>query len=46
VDQPEIRGVLPLKSYVTSDLAYFRFHGRNKKNWFSSWSLLMFSGKY
>lgn len=36
IDQPEIRGLLGFSSHVTSDLAYFRLHGRNAKNWFSS----------
>ncbi len=36
IDQPEIRGLLGPSSHVTSDFAYFRFHGRNKNSWFSS----------
>lgn len=35
IDQPMFRGSLAPVDEVTSDLAYVRLHGRNKKNWFS-----------
>ncbi len=35
IDQPMFRGSLKPLEQVTSDIAYIRLHGRNKKNWFS-----------
>ncbi len=35
VDEPKLKGLMPFYSEVTSDIAYFRFHGRNK-NWFDA----------
>ncbi|MBI4652599.1 DUF72 domain-containing protein [Candidatus Desantisbacteria bacterium] len=34
VDEPGLKNLMPYYPAVTSDIAYFRFHGRNK-NWFS-----------
>ncbi len=34
VDQPRLKDLLPPLSIVTSDLAYIRFHGRNRANWY------------
>jgi uncharacterized protein YecE (DUF72 family) len=36
IDQPLFRGSLKPLEVTTSDVAYVRFHGRNKKNWFQS----------
>jgi len=33
VDEPRLRGLMPPTDAVTSKIAYFRFHGRNAKNW-------------
>jgi len=33
VDEPSLPNLFPYKPLATSDLAYFRFHGRNQK-WF------------
>ena len=35
IDQPVIGRGLAFSRYVTSDIAYFRFHGRNKAMWFN-----------
>ena len=35
VDEPRIKGLLPFMPAVTSDVGYFRFHGRNKA-WFGA----------
>lgn len=35
VDEPNLRELFPYVPIVTSDKAYFRFHGRNK-NWFTA----------
>ena len=35
IDQPMFRGSLKPLEQVTSEIAYIRLHGRNKKNWFS-----------
>jgi uncharacterized protein YecE (DUF72 family) len=34
IDQPPLAHCLPPGSYVTSDIGYFRLHGRNARNWF------------
>ena len=34
IDQPALAHCLHPSSYVTSDVGYFRLHGRNAKNWF------------
>lgn len=33
VDEPRLRGLMPPTDALTSRTAYFRFHGRNAKNW-------------
>ncbi|RMH78314.1 MAG: DUF72 domain-containing protein [Calditrichaeota bacterium] len=33
VDQPRLRGLLPPQNIATTDLAYVRFHGRNRADW-------------
>jgi uncharacterized protein YecE (DUF72 family) len=33
VDEPHLRGLMPATDVVTSEIAYFRFHGRNAKEW-------------
>ncbi|MBN1897976.1 MAG: DUF72 domain-containing protein [Spirochaetes bacterium] len=35
IDQPETKNSIQMTDYVTSDIGYFRFHGRNKKEWFA-----------
>lgn len=34
VDEPRLRGLLRWTPQVTSDIAYFRFHGRNAAKWY------------
>ena len=33
VDQPALKGLIPPLAVATSQLAYLRFHGRNKEKW-------------
>jgi uncharacterized protein YecE (DUF72 family) len=33
VDEPRLKGLLPATAVATSDVGYFRFHGRNAKKW-------------
>ncbi len=33
VDEPDLKGLLPPTSIITSDRGYIRFHGRNNLNW-------------
>jgi uncharacterized protein YecE (DUF72 family) len=35
VDEPNLRGLFPRVSQVTSKVAYLRFHGRNAAKWFN-----------
>ncbi|HEX9916292.1 MAG TPA: DUF72 domain-containing protein [candidate division Zixibacteria bacterium] len=35
VDEPNLKGLMPFNPAITSDIAYFRFHGRNK-DWFEA----------
>ncbi|MCF7807171.1 MAG: DUF72 domain-containing protein [Candidatus Marinimicrobia bacterium] len=35
LDSPDIEGGMPQFDAVTSDIAYLRFHGRNKDNWWN-----------
>lgn len=35
VDEPKLKGLMPYNPTATTDLAYFRFHGRNR-NWFNA----------
>ena len=34
VDEPDLPGLLPPVARATGDIAYVRFHGRNKVNWY------------
>ena len=36
LDMPELKGLPPITDVVTSPLAYFRLHGRNKETWWGS----------
>ncbi len=33
VDEPPLEGLMPPKTFCTSNTAYVRFHGRNKEKW-------------
>ncbi len=33
VDEPHLKGLMPATAVATSDVGYFRFHGRNAKKW-------------
>jgi len=33
VDEPRLQGLIPPQDWATSDTGYFRFHGRNEKDW-------------
>lgn len=33
VDEPRLKGLIPPIAVATSDIAYVRFHGRNKEKW-------------
>jgi uncharacterized protein YecE (DUF72 family) len=35
VDEPNLRGLFPRVSLVTSGVGYLRFHGRNAPKWWS-----------
>lgn len=35
VDEPKLKGLMPYNPTATTDLGYFRFHGRNR-NWFNA----------
>jgi len=35
VDEPQLKGLMPPQSTVTSSLGYVRFHGRNAKKWWN-----------
>jgi uncharacterized protein YecE (DUF72 family) len=35
VDEPKLKGLMPYHPTATTELAYFRFHGRNR-NWFDA----------
>jgi uncharacterized protein YecE (DUF72 family) len=34
IDQPRLAHCIPPTDLVTADIGYYRFHGRNAKNWF------------
>ncbi len=34
VDEPQFPSTIPPIAEATTELAYIRFHGRNKRNWF------------
>ncbi len=33
VDEPNLKGLLPQQDWLTSNIGYIRFHGRNEKKW-------------
>jgi len=33
VDEPPLKGLLPVQELVTNNLGYIRFHGQNEKDW-------------
>ncbi len=33
VDEPNLKGLLPMQDWLTTDIGYIRFHGRNEKKW-------------
>ena len=33
VDEPNLKGLLPQQDWLTTDIGYIRFHGRNEKKW-------------
>jgi uncharacterized protein YecE (DUF72 family) len=35
VDEPNIKGLMPFRQWITSAFAYFRFHGRNSAKWYN-----------
>jgi len=35
VDEPALKGLLPMQDWLTADDGYFRFHGRNKDDWWN-----------
>ena len=36
VDEPKIKGLIPKLDWITSDIAYVRFHGRNSEQWYNN----------
>jgi uncharacterized protein YecE (DUF72 family) len=36
VDEPDLPGLVPPVARATTDIAYVRFHGRNRANWWAS----------
>lgn len=45
VDEPKLKGLMPFNSVITSDIAYFRLHGRNK-DWFEAEKSLRYDYLY
>jgi len=35
VDEPHIKGLMPFRNWITYNLSYFRFHGRNSAKWYN-----------
>ncbi len=35
VDQPDLRGLIPAQDWLSNNLGYIRFHGRNKQKWWN-----------
>ena len=33
VDEPNLKGLIPQQNWLTSNIGYVRFHGRNKEKW-------------
>ncbi len=36
VDAPKLKGLFPYHAHQTTDISYFRLHGRNQANWWDS----------
>jgi uncharacterized protein YecE (DUF72 family) len=45
VDEPKLKGLVPFDPRVTSEIGYFRFHGRNR-NWFNAPTSLRYDYLY
>jgi uncharacterized protein YecE (DUF72 family) len=46
LDSPQISGGMPEFDSVTSDIAYLRFHGRNKENWWQGDNVSRYDYEY
>jgi uncharacterized protein YecE (DUF72 family) len=46
VDEPNLKGLLPAQDWVTSDLGYIRFHGRNEKDWWGGTNISRYDYEY
>lgn len=46
VDEPQLPGLLPPQNKVVGPIAYVRFHGRNKKTWWSGEGSLRYDYDY
>ena len=46
LDSPQISGGMPEFDAVTSDIAYLRFHGRNKENWWKGDNVSRYDYEY
>ncbi|MBN1410907.1 MAG: DUF72 domain-containing protein [Spirochaetales bacterium] len=46
VDEPDLPGLLKPGERTTSDTAYIRFHGRNKKNWWNGTNVTRYDYLY
>ncbi len=46
LDSPHIAGGMPEFESVTSDIAYLRFHGRNKENWWKGDNVSRYNYEY
>lgn len=45
VDEPDLPGLLPPIARATGEIAYVRFHGRNKRNWWKRDGESVFPGR-
>ncbi len=46
VDEPKLLGLLPMQDYVTSQIGYIRFHGRNEKDWWKGTNVTRYDYEY
>jgi len=46
VDAPQVKGGMPVGEIVTSSIAYLRFHGRNRENWWTGDSVSRYDYDY
>lgn len=46
VDVPNLEGLPPVSDFVTSDLAYVRFHGRNSESWWTGDAVSRYAYRY